>query len=466
MEVRTDVALLAAPYASKLRGRHAFADPERDLVAVTEPQRIGARAALASLLAVAEFDVASNQDLALVESLYADPRDREGPRPPWQLAFVRLVREIGLLVGRGPVGVSEPAHFVERLRARLEERAPDAPSQVVRLDDLHRAVLERRLANWRTTFTWDHPEGTFAELDMRAQTLARIWSETCGVRWAAPSQLTRRRGQTADDATDGTTKRAVYWPVPRRRSQLTPSLVAPVEATRIDADAIRAHDPLQEPAPFDPSLAHIDPGMNEPTSTHWRVAASVATELEALADRERRRPFFEVDDALREVARRHVESLLQVGWFTHARPVAIATATTVFERKLAIDSRGLRPWQAHLVWSIEQRRDALNALLAQRNVAAIDAMLLAVVEPFEAELDASFVRNSETLGRLAVPRIGEGPGSSFEASAHVLALRWCEGHGLPLPMYPSRQRPAGAARRLAGGGRKRPMRNEPTRAGG
>lgn len=447
----TRIRLLAAPYAHALRARHAFVRPA-DLVPITDQDRAAAHAVLRVLLAVAEFDVAPAIDLAVVESLYGDPRENEAPRPPWQLAFVRLVRQSALFLGSGREGRSAVAHFVERLRTMLESAAPDAPDSVLRFDAATRARLETRLLGWRASFTWSHPRGWFAELDERAQALVRTWSRTCGERWAPLSQVNRRRGWDPiyESSAQPRAKRRLYVRFDRRPAQGLPELVEPSFVTEQDARAVQQASPPRVPTSVG-DLGRIEPGINEPMAEHWSVAAAIAEELERLSQRdtEALRETCEVPDALRAIARRSIEAVAQVAWFTHARPQELQTAYVAFDRLLVIASRGMPRWQCRLVWAIGRGREKLNELLAKRDLEAVDAFVYELLGSLSSDLPDTWVPTATTLESLPVGTVVEGRGGPGAASAHAFARRWCEIHGcIEFPEFPASQRLAGPARRL------------------
>lgn len=429
-----DSAATAASYAYDLHAVHAFAS-RRAGGEVHPLLRAAALETLPVLLAVADFDAAPIDSLALVESLYADDAVR---CPGWVRAFVSAAPH---LLG---LRDSEPGRLVERVRGAIERTMPDAPAALYTLDAKARKKLEAWVETWHAGLAWAEKRYWQPTVERRAREFARIWASACGE--PLPHESSIKRPSTAQGVVDDLesprpTRRRV------RRVSREPargaSLVQRAEAP--DGDRVRAAQAARE------LFSTRDLGIiearaeNAPEEPHWRVAAAVAEMLEGLA--ERSIESFTVSDGLREVARRGVVSLLTVGYFLEARPIDIERAMIICERWLAIRSRGMLRWQYALVWLIGQHAVEIDGLLANGQLVEVDALLRDLTSGMREEMPHVFTLNEPHLGKIAA-RLTLGPGSRAALSPHGFARRWCDAYGAAFPLYPSSQRPARAARRL------------------
>jgi len=450
MSDRSAVASVAATYADMLRAKRALADTDRDMEEIPPLLRVAARETLPVLLSVAEFDAAPPMEVAIVESLYADVGDDEARRPAWQRMFVRIVRQVVLGLGRvRGVGYSA-ARLVEQVRGMIGFLMPDAPPAVVQLDHDARRTLEVWAADWPDRLPWGDFDGWESGVERQARELAQVWAETCGVRWAYESEVTRP--SVASEVTDD-----LKSPAPRRRTiQRLPRRSA-TTARRLVGDVTLL-------APEVCSLAKVGGAdVCEPPSDDVSAAsAAVAEVLARLAVERVRHPLVVVGNGLRMIARRAVESLLLVGWFERVRSLDVTHAIDVCDRRLSIESRGMLHWQYSLVWLIRQHVPQIDGLLADKDVVAVDALLRSLTEHLRDEMPPVFGLDGPLLGTLDV-RLTSGSGTRAALSPHGFARRWCEAYGAQFPPYPSSPHPARAARRMGerkprGGQRPSPSR--------
>lgn len=430
----------AAPYAHDLHRLHLF-PTSRAFVAVPPVLRTRARDVLPLLLGVAELDAAPRKALALVETLYADEAPSKAGWRPWQMGLITILRRGMLSLGHVAGQGYSPRAFVSQVAALVAESLPDAPRAIYALDVRTRRKLHRAFDMWP-------PKGAFVDADESnpaswrpAERATRTWVTTCGLRMGFLSQNARASRKQPE-------VRRVLTPLTGARHEGKPTLAG----VRLDHDESDTEAVLRVTAAGHETFSTDGPqpgpgeGM-QPDRQHWRVARDVADVLIGLL--QAGEPGWTVSNAMRIHARDATATLLGVAYFTEAMTTEIARATRICDRWLDVTSGGLPRWQAAIVWTIEQQRAELTRLRAAGHFDGMSALIREGAARIAGLPQELYGEPTRSLDAVFDVELTTGRSTRRAVSAHGLAHRWCDAHGVDFPQYRSTQRPRGSARRVS-----------------
>jgi hypothetical protein len=330
---------------------------------------------------------------------------------------------------------------VSQVESVIANNLPDAPRAIYVLDAPTRRKLERAFKRWP-------PKGAFVDADESdqeswrpAERAAREWVAICGLRMPFLSENTQR-SRTKPQV------RRVLTPIPRSAHEARTAIAGPrFDHHPSDSEAVLAVTSAgDETFSIDNRQASAGVAL-EPNRNHWRVARAGSHALIRLVQNDG--PAWTVSNAMRLQARDATATLLGVAYFSEAMRTEIARATRICDRWLDVRSGGLPRWQAAIVWTIERHHERLSALREAADFESMSTLIREVAGHIAVLPEGLSGEPTLSLANALDIELTIGRGTRRAVSAHGLAYRWCDAHGVEFPPYRSSQRLRGSARRVS-----------------